>query len=46
MAEMKNLKVEVVRYNPETDTAPHSAFYEVPYDENNIATGRVGLHQR
>ncbi|MDR8305875.1 fumarate reductase iron-sulfur subunit, partial [Acinetobacter baumannii] len=25
MAEMKNLKVEVVRYNPEVDTAPHSA---------------------
>ncbi len=32
MAEMKNLKIEVVRYNPEVDTAPHSAFYEVPYD--------------
>ncbi|PIN63532.1 succinate dehydrogenase/fumarate reductase iron-sulfur subunit, partial [Klebsiella pneumoniae] len=28
---MKNLKVEVVRYNPEVDTAPHSAFYDVPY---------------
>ena len=28
MAEMKNLKIEVVRYNPEVDTAPHSAFYE------------------
>ena len=38
MAEMKNLKIEVVRYNPEVDTAPHSAFYEVPYD--------AGLHQR
>lgn len=33
MAEMKNMKVEVVRYNPEVDIAPHSAFYEVPYDE-------------
>ena len=32
MAEMKNLKIEVVRYNPEVDTAPHSAFCEVPYD--------------
>ena len=30
MAEMKNLKIEVVRYNPEVDTAPHSAFYEGP----------------
>lgn len=26
MAEMQTLKVEVVRYNPEVDTAPHSAF--------------------
>ncbi|HFZ0498884.1 TPA: fumarate reductase iron-sulfur subunit, partial [Klebsiella pneumoniae] len=25
MAEMQKLKVEVVRYNPEVDTAPHSA---------------------
>ncbi len=33
MAEMKNLKVEIVRYNPEVDNAPHSAFYDVPYDE-------------
>ncbi len=51
MAEMKNLKIEVVRYNPEVDTAPHSAFYEVPYDattslldalgyiKDNLATG-------
>ncbi|WP_258925358.1 hypothetical protein, partial [Klebsiella pneumoniae] len=23
MAEMKNMKVEVVRYNPEVDIAPH-----------------------
>ena len=32
MAEMKNLKIEVVRYNLKVDTASHSAFYEVPYD--------------
>lgn len=30
MAEMQKLKVEVVRYNPEVDAAPHSAFYESP----------------
>ncbi|MBW6186883.1 fumarate reductase iron-sulfur subunit, partial [Pseudomonas aeruginosa] len=30
MAEMKNLKAEVVRYNPELDTAPHSAISDVP----------------
>ncbi len=42
MAEMKNLKVEVVRYNPETDTAPHSAFYEVPYDETTSLLDALG----
>ncbi|VFT75663.1 succinate dehydrogenase iron-sulfur protein [Klebsiella aerogenes] len=44
MAELKTLKVEVVRYNPEVDTAPHSAFYDVPYDGANLAAGRAGLH--
>ena len=29
MAEMKNLKVEVVRYNPEVDTAPHLALIHI-----------------
>jgi hypothetical protein len=42
MAEMKNLKVEVVRYNPEVDTAPHSAFYEVPYDEQTSLLDALG----
>ena len=32
MAEMQTMKVEVVRYNPEVDSAPHSTFYDVPYD--------------
>ena len=44
MAEMKNLKIEVVRYNPEVDTAPHSAFYEVPYDATTSLLD--ALHQR
>jgi hypothetical protein len=30
MAEMKNMKVEVVRYNPEVDIAPHSASMKCP----------------
>ena len=42
MAEMKNLKVEVVRYNPEVDIAPHSAFYEVPYDEQTSLLDALG----
>jgi hypothetical protein len=42
MAEMKNLKIEVVRYNPEVDTAPHSAFYEVPYDEQTSLLDALG----
>lgn len=42
MAEMKNLKVEVVRYNPEVDTAPHSAFYDVPYDEQTSLLDALG----
>ena len=37
MAEMKNLKVEVVRYNPEVDTAPHSAF-SVSYTHLTLPT--------
>lgn len=43
MAEMKNLKVEVVRYNPEVDTAPHSAFYDVPYDEQTSLLDALGF---
>ncbi len=42
MAEMKKLKVEVVRYNPEVDTAPHSAFYDVPYDEQTSLLDALG----
>ncbi len=42
MAEMKNLKIEVVRYNPEVDTAPHSAFYEVPYDATTSLLDALG----
>jgi fumarate reductase iron-sulfur subunit len=50
MAEMQKLKVEVVRYNPEVDSAPHSAFYEVPYDEQTScwmrsATSKTTWHQ-
>ncbi len=43
MAEMKNLKIEVVRYSyQEVDTAPHSAFYEVPYDATTSLLDALG----
>ena len=42
MAEMQNLKIEIVRYNPEVDSAPHSAFYEVPYDEQTSLLDALG----
>ena len=42
MAEMQKMKVEVVRYNPEVDAAPHSAFYEVPYDEQTSLLDALG----
>lgn len=42
MSEMKNLKIEVVRYNPEVDNAPHSAFYDVPYDEATSLLDALG----
>lgn len=32
MVEMKNLKIEVVRYNSEVDIVSYSVFYEVFYD--------------
>lgn len=30
MAEMKMLKMSVMRYNPETDNEPHAVTYQVP----------------
>ncbi len=30
---MKHLKMEIMRYNPETDSEPHLVTYDVPYDE-------------
>ncbi len=42
MGEMNILKIEVVSYNPEGDTAPHSAFYEVPYDATTSLLDALG----
>ena len=30
MAEMQTLKIEVMRYNPESDAEPHFVTYAVP----------------
>ncbi|WP_261822412.1 succinate dehydrogenase/fumarate reductase iron-sulfur subunit, partial [Pragia fontium] len=42
MSEMKTLKVEVMRYNPEHDTAPHFEAYDVPYDASTSLLDALG----
>ena len=41
--DMKHVKMEVMRYNPETDDAPHFVTYDVPY-EANLIIGCIGLY--
>ena len=42
MSEMKTLKVEVMRYNPEQDSAPHFEAYDVPYDTSTSLLDALG----
>ena len=42
MAEMKILKMEVMRYNPEQDAEPHFVTYDVPYDETTSLLDALG----
>lgn len=42
MAEMKSRKVEIMRYNPETDSAPHPVVYDVPFDETTSLLDALG----
>ena len=42
MAEMKMLKMSVMRYNPETDNEPHHVTYQVPYDEQTSLLDALG----
>lgn len=42
MAELKSRKVEVMRYNPETDSAPHPVVYDVPFDEATSLLDALG----
>lgn len=42
MAELKSRKVEIMRYNPETDSAPHPVVYDVPFDETTSLLDALG----
>ena len=42
MTDMKLLKMEVMRYNPERDSEPHFETFEVPYDEQTSLLDALG----
>ncbi|MEX9806638.1 2Fe-2S iron-sulfur cluster-binding protein, partial [Proteus mirabilis] len=42
MDDMKHLKMEIMRYNPETDNEPHLVAYDVPYDEQTSLLDALG----
>lgn len=42
MTDMKVLKMEVMRYNPERDSEPHFETFEVPYDEQTSLLDALG----
>lgn len=42
MAELATLKMEVMRYNPETDKAPHVETIEVPYSRETSLLDALG----
>ncbi|VTR51189.1 Fumarate reductase iron-sulfur subunit [Serratia fonticola] len=42
MAELKTLKIEVMRYNPERDAEPHFETFSVPYDEQTSLLDALG----
>lgn len=42
MSEMKTLKVEVMRYNPEHDAEPRFEAYDVPYDASTSLLDALG----
>lgn len=42
MAELKSRKVEIMRYNPEADSAPHPVVYDVPFDETTSLLDALG----
>lgn len=42
MAELATLKMEVMRYNPETDKAPHAETFDVPYSRETSLLDALG----
>ncbi|NMR95250.1 fumarate reductase iron-sulfur subunit, partial [Vibrio parahaemolyticus] len=42
MDDMKHLKMEIMRFNPETDNEPHLVTYDVPYDEQTSLLDALG----
>lgn len=42
MAEMKNLKMSVMRYHPERDAAPYFDTFDVPYDNSTSLLDALG----
>ncbi|UJD77217.1 succinate dehydrogenase/fumarate reductase iron-sulfur subunit [Photorhabdus luminescens] len=42
MVDMNTLRVEVMRYNPESDHKPHFIAYEIPYDEQTSLLDALG----
>lgn len=42
MAKPESRKVDIVRYNPETDTKPHTVSYEVPFDQQTSLLDALG----
>ncbi|WP_034911681.1 succinate dehydrogenase/fumarate reductase iron-sulfur subunit [Erwinia sp. 9145] len=42
MSDLKKIKIAIQRYNPEVDNAPHTVFYEVPWDEQTSLLDALG----
>ncbi len=42
MDKIKKLKIEIMRYNPETNDVQYSVTYEVPYDEHTSLLEALG----
>lgn len=42
MSELPRCKIEIQRYNPETDKVPRSEFFDVPWDEQTSLLDALG----
>lgn len=43
MASLEKMTIEVLRYNPESDSEPHLDRYEVPYDSQTSLLDALGF---